>query len=149
MYVHVRNTYFILRYLRYSFFFFYKESLSTCQRDAFPFSALPCTVEKFILEWIINLLVDSSIFPPLRRCIHSRIYVTILFCTMFERKENKELECSVMRLCEKIFFILRYKVKVTKTTLDSVSRVLISLLISFNSKVIRRTMLEERILRTR
>lgn len=69
---------------------------------------------------------------------YSRIYVTVLFCTMFERKENKELE---------IFFILGYKV--TKTTLDSVSRVLISLLINFNSKVIRRTMLEERIPRTR
>lgn len=72
------------------FFFFYKESLSTCQRDAFPFSALPCTVEKFILEWIINLLADSSIFPPLRRCIqkilpqaHARHYLLFVYSLSF------------------------------------------------------------------
>lgn len=87
---------------------------------------------------------------PIYDSRYSWIYVTVLFCTMFVRKENKKLGCSVMRLCKEILFILGYKVKVTKTTLDSVSRVLISLLIiNFNSKAIRRTMLKVRILRTR
>lgn len=59
MYTYETRTLF---YAIYDIVFFYKESLSTCQRDASPFSALPCTVEKFILGWIINLLADSSIF---------------------------------------------------------------------------------------
>lgn len=71
VYVHVRNTYFALRYLRYSFFFFF----FFLQGIAFPFSALPRTVEKSILEWIINLLADSSIFSPFM-AMHTENFTT-------------------------------------------------------------------------